>query len=176
MKKNLTSQENVAKADFLLETLDIPTLEASHKNEENSGSLLKELEEAEQELLIEKRQIIDMLVKWQSMFDSIADKKSRLMEHIKTEQISNQLNSESTKKQNSENKPSHKLFSVVTRGDSWDGLVFTVIAENDAWAENLVHQWLDSNGRKDQKIDKVMALVSRDVRGIFAVGAKLLDA
>jgi hypothetical protein len=39
----------------------------------------------------------------------------------------------------------------------------------------LVHQWLNCNGRENHKIDKVMALVSRDVRGIITVGAKLLD-
>jgi hypothetical protein len=68
------------------------------------------------------------------------------------------------------------LFSVVTWGSSsTDGLVFTVMAESEVWAEELVRQWLNCNGRENHKIDKVMALVSRDVRGIITVGAKLLD-
>ena len=69
----------------------------------------------------------------------------------------------------------HKLFSIVTYSSGWDGLVFTVIAENDIWAKELVYQWLEANGRKNHKIDKVTALVSQDVRGIVNIGAKLLD-
>jgi hypothetical protein len=71
---------------------------------------------------------------------------------------------------------SYKLFSVVTWGSSWrDGLVFTVMAENESWAEEMVRQWLVSNGKKNHKIDKVMALVSQDVRAIVNVGAILPD-
>jgi hypothetical protein len=164
--------------------IKIPTFDLTSTNKENPASLLDELTEMEQQLLIEKKQIISTLVKWQSMFDTVTDKKSRLLEHIKKEHSSKQKNSEKAKKQNdksveqhnSESLSSHKLFSVVTRGPSWDGLVFAVMAENDAWAQDLVRQWLDSNGRTDQEIDRVMALVSRDVRGIVNVGAKLLNA
>ena len=81
----------------------------------------------------------------------------------------------SFKQQNNEKEVDHKLFSVVTHGSGWDCLVFTVIAENDVWAKDLVCQWLEANGRKNHKIDKITALVSRDVRGIVNVGATLLD-
>jgi hypothetical protein len=53
--------------------------------------------------------------------------------------------------------------------------VFTVMAENNVWAEEMVRQWLNSNGRENYKIDKVMAVVSQDVRAIVNVGAKLSE-
>lgn len=167
MKKNPTSQENIVKADPLLEALKIQTLEAASTNEENSISELEELEKIGKQFLIEKRQLLDTLDQWQSKFNSITDKKSHLLADTEKNL--------SYKQQNSENEASHKLFSVATWGPSWDGLVFTVMAENEVWAEELVRQWLDSNGRENHKIDKVMALVSRDVRAIVNVGAKLLD-
>ena len=69
---------------------------------------------------------------------------------------------------------SYNLFSIVAYGSSWmDELVFTVLAENDVWAAEIVRQWLNSNGRENYKIDKVRAIVSRDVRAIVNVGAKL---
>lgn len=69
-----------------------------------------------------------------------------------------------------------ELFSIETWGSGWtDRLVFTVMAENDVWAEEIARQWLNSNGRENRRIDKVLALVSRDVRAVVNVGAKLLD-
>ncbi|KON32355.1 MAG: hypothetical protein AC479_07565 [miscellaneous Crenarchaeota group-6 archaeon AD8-1] len=129
--------------------------------------MLEELKEMEQKLLNEKRQIISTLVKWQSVFDNITNKKNHLLNHINKEN--------SIKQQKTEKEGNHKLFSIVTYSSGWDGLVFTVIAENDIWAKDLVCQWLESNRRKNHKIDKVTALVSQDVRGIVNVGAKLLD-
>jgi hypothetical protein len=38
-----------------------------------------------------------------------------------------------------------------------------------------VRQWLDSNERETDKIDKIQAIVSRNVRAIVNVGSKLLD-
>ena len=167
MEKKLKSQ-NIENGNSLFEAFEIPALDVACANEEDSISLLERLEKAEQQLLDGKRQIINTLVKWESMFDSIADKKRQLLACAEKERSSRQ--------QNSEEEPSHKFFSIVTWGSSWmDGLVFTVMAENDAWAEELVRQWLNSNGRENHRIDKVMALVSRDVRGILNVGAKLLD-
>ena len=70
--------------------------------------------------------------------------------------------------------PSRKMFSIAAYGSSWtDELVFTVLAENDVWAEDIVRQWLNSNGKENYKIDKVQAIVSRNVRAIVNVGAKL---
>jgi hypothetical protein len=168
MKKNRTSQKNIDRVDPLLEALKIQTLEVTPANKEKPVSELEELEETEKQLLVEKRQLIDSLDQWQSKFKSITDKKSRLLVEMEKNL--------SSKQQNSENESCYKLFSIVTWGPSWmDGLVFTVIAENDAWAEELVREWLNSNRRENHKIDKVMALVSRDVRAIVNVGAKLLD-
>jgi hypothetical protein len=167
MKRKLESQ-NIENGNSLFEAPEIPTLDAACANEEDSVSFSERLEKVEQQLLVGKRQIIDTFVKWQSMFESIANKKRRLLECVEQEQSSGQ--------QNSEKESCHKLFSIVTWGPSWmDGLVFTVMAENNVWAKELVRQWLNSNGRENHRIDKVMALVSRDVRGILNVGAKLLD-
>ena len=174
MKKKLPSK-NIENEKSLQEAFEIPTIDVTCMNKENAISMLDELEEIEKQLLVEKRQIIGTLVKWQSMFDSITDKRSRIMKIMERNHSSKQQNDEEPKKQNSETDSGYKLFSVVTWGPSWDGLVFTVMAENDAWAEELVRQWLNSNGRENHKIDKIMALVSRDLRAIVNIGAKLLD-
>jgi hypothetical protein len=55
-------------------------------------------------------------------------------------------------------------------------MVFTVMAENHVWAEYIVRQWLDSNDREMDKIDKGYAILSRDVRAIVSLGSKLLDS
>jgi hypothetical protein len=133
-------------------------------NELKLSSVLEKLEEIEKQLLIQKRQLLVTLDKWQSMFDRVTDKKSRLLALMEQKVLSEQ--------QKSENKSSHKIFSVVASGPSRDKLVFTVMAENYAWAEEMVLQWLNSNGREDHKIEKVMALVSQDVRAVVNVGAK----
>ena len=174
MKKKSPSK-NIENEKSLQEAFEIPTIDVTCTNKENAISMLDELEEIEKQLLVEKRQIIGTLVKWQSMFDSITDKKSRIMKIMEQNRSSKPQNDEEPKQQNSETDSDYKLFSVVTWGPSWDGLVFTVMAENDAWAEELVRQWLNSNGRENHKIDKIMALVSRDLRAIVNIGAKLLD-
>ena len=174
MKKKSPSK-NTENEKALQEAFEIPTIDVTCTNEENVIPMLDELEQIEKQLLVEKRQIIGTLVKWQSMFDSIADKRSRIMKIMEQNHSSKQQNGEEPKQRNSETNSGYRLFSVVTWGPSWDGLVFTVMAENDAWAEELVRQWLNSNGRENHKIDKIMALVSRDVRAIVNVGSKLLD-
>ena len=174
MKKKSPSK-NIENEESLQEAFEIPTIDVTCTNKENAISMLDELEEIEKQLLVEKRQIIGTLVKWQSMFDSITNKRSRIMKIMEQNRSSRQQNDEEPKQQNSETDSGYKLFSVVTWGPSWDGLVFTVMAENDAWAEELVRQWLNSNGRENHKIDKIMALVSRDLRAIVNIGAKLLD-
>lgn len=182
MKKKAVSQ-NIQNNGAVQETLEIPTIDATCTDEDNSVSLLEELSEIEQQLLVEKRQIIGTLVKWQTMFDGVTDNKRRLMSVVEEKRLSKQESGEKAEEQDGEGsaKPSSEdesrcmLFSVISWGPSWDGLVFTVMAENNTWAEELVREWLDSNGRENHKIDKVMALVSRDARGIVNVGAKLLD-
>lgn len=146
----------------------VPTPHPSYAIEGDSSSELYSLKMEEQKLLVAKKQLIEALDQLQLKSDIITDNKSRLLAEMERNIISEQ--------QSQKSESGHKLFSVVTWGSSWtDGLVFTVMAENDVWAEELVRQWLESNGRKNHKIDKVMALVSRDVRAIVNVGAKLLD-
>jgi hypothetical protein len=164
---NLTIQEINHREDPVLATLKLKTLKSKHENKEDSVSMLEPLERIEEQLLIEKRQIIDTLVKWQHIFDRVTDKKSRLLT-FKEKKLS-------LEQQKSEGKANY-LFSVVTHGSSsWDVLKFTVLAENDIWAKELVRQWLNSNGRENHKIDKVMAVISQDIRAIVNVGAKIFD-
>ena len=147
----------------------VPIPRHSHVIDEDFVAEIDSFKEEEQKLLVEKNRLLDALDQLQIKSDGIADKKHRLLAKMEKNNLS--------KLQNSESKSSHMLFSVVTWGSSWtDGLVFTVMAESEVWAEELVRQWLSSNGRVNHKIDKVMALVSRDVRGIINVGAILLDA
>ena len=140
----------------------------SHAIEEDLISELDSFKKQEQQLLVEKRKLLDALNQLQIKSENIQDRKSNLLAKMEKNVLS--------ELQNSESKSRHMLFSVVTWGSSWtDGLVFTVIAESEVWAEELVRGWLSSNGRKNHKIDKVMALVSQNTRGIINVGAKLLD-
>ncbi len=88
-----------------------------------------------------------------------------------------QLNNKGRNSQNqSPEKSAHRLFVIETSGPKFnDGMVFTVMAENHVWAEYLVRQWLDSNDREIDKIDKGYAILSRDVRAIVSLGSKILD-
>jgi len=156
--------KNTAQIDAIL----FPMPHCSDTIEKNSHFQLDSLKKEEQKLLVQKRQLLDTIDELQSRFDDISDKKSRLLVEMERNLIS--------KHQNDESRSRYMLFSVFTWGTSWtDGLVFTVMAETEVWAEELVREWLCSNGRENHKIDKVMALVSRDTRGIINVGAKLLD-
>jgi hypothetical protein len=106
----------------------VPTTRHSYVIEENSLSELDSLKKEEQKLLVVLYQLLDTLDQLQSKFDSITDRKSRLLASMEKNLLS--------KQQNSEGESSHMLFSVVTWGPSWmDGLVFTVMAENEVWAE-----------------------------------------
>jgi len=168
-KKSQKLQKNNENAASSLNTLVIQAADETCVNEENLLAELDSLKEEEKQLLIEKRQVLDTLDQLQSKLDSIADKKSRFMAEMEK--------TLSAKQQKSENESNHKLFSIITYGSSWtDGLVFTVMAENDVWAKEIVRQWLNSNGRENHRIDKVLGLLSRDVRAIVNVGAKLLAA
>jgi hypothetical protein len=142
--------------------------QTSHVTEENFTSELDSLNKEERKLRFETKQLLNTVDQLLCKFDAVYDRKSRLLASMEKNLLS--------KQQNGKSRSRHKLFSVVTWGSSWrDGLVFTVMAENEVWAEELVRQWLVSNGRKNHKIDKVMALVSQDVRAIVNVGAILLD-
>lgn len=88
------------------------------------------------------------------------------------------LNNKSNSPQSEKSKKSVLgLYVIETSGPSFDdGMVFTVMAENHVWAEYIVRQWLDSNDREMDKIDKGYAILSRDVRAIVSLGSKLLDS
>lgn len=146
----------------------VPTTSHSHAIEENSLSELDSLKKEIQKLLVEKKQLLDTLDQLQLKSSIIADKKCRFLAEIEKNIVS--------ERQNRKGNSRHMVFSIVTWGSSWtDGLVFTVVAESEVWAEELVRQWLHSNGRGNHRIDKVMGLVSQDVRAIVNVGAILLD-
>lgn len=150
------------------DALAIQATDSTRINEENFLCEIDSLKEEERQLLIERKRLIEDFDRLQVKFDNIFDRKSRIIEELEKKL--------SSKQQETENNANHILFSVVTYGSSWtDKLVFTVLAENDVWAEEIVRQWLNSNGRENHRIDKVLAVVSRDVRGIVNVGAKLLD-
>jgi len=166
----LPSKKNCENADSIRDDHIARITDENFANEENSVSELDLLKEEEKQLkkqlLIETRQLLNNLDQLQSKFDIIAHKKSRLL--AKMEKIF------ASEKQTSMRESSYRLFSIVTRGASWtDGLVFTVMAENDFWAKEVVCQWLNSNGREYHRIDKVLALGSKDVRAIVNVGAIL---
>ncbi len=136
--------------------------------EEISICELESLKEIERQFLTEKKQLLDTLDQLQSKFNFAYDKRSRLLTKLEKNLAS--------KQKKSTHESNHNLFSIITWGPSWmDGLVFTVMAENDVWAKELVRQWLNSNGRENHRIDKVLGLASQDVRAIVNVGAVLLD-
>jgi hypothetical protein len=128
---------------------------------ENPLSSLEELKEQE-------KQLLDSLDQVQLQYDCVSDKRGRLLmaleKNVKTSQIEGRK------------ELILKLFAIETSGSKFtDGMVFTVMAEDHVWAEDMVRQWLDSNERETDKIDKIQAIVSRNVRAIVNVGSKLLD-
>ncbi len=160
--------KKINKAFPHLDSNKVPIPHHSEAIEEEVISELDSFREQEQRLRVEKKQLMDALDQLQLKSDDLADKKNRFLDRMEKDILS--------KLEKSECRSRHMLFSVFTCGSSWtDGLVFTVMAESEVWAEYLVRGWLSSNGRENHKIDKVMALVSRDTRGIINVGASLLD-
>ncbi len=149
-----------------------PAIDEIIENREDQRSVqdsflaLHDLKEEEKVLLTEITRLKRILDQIQLKCLRITQDKNRL----ETEQEKN------PSKRNGMNVNNFMLFLVETWGDSWaDGLVFTVMADNDTWAKEIVQQWLNSNGRENHKIDKVQALVSQNIRAVVNVGAKLLD-
>lgn len=170
IKKSRKLLKNNDNADSLPEPLITQATDRTWVNKENILAELDSLTEEEKQLRIAKRKLLEsareIADRLKLKSDNIAARKSRLMAEMEK--------TRSSKQHKSENKSDNRLFSIETWGSAWnDGLVFTVIAENDVWAEEIVRQWLNSNGRENHKIDKVMALVSRDVRAVVNVGARL---
>jgi len=129
---------------------------------------LEELKEREKQLLIQKKQLLDSLDQVQLQQDCVADKKGRLLMALEKNLQISQVESRK--------ESILKLFAIETSGSKFtDGMVFTVMAEDHVWAEDMVRQWLDSNERETDKIDKIQAIMSRNVRAIVNVGSKLLD-
>ena len=153
---------------FPIDPAIVPIPRHSHVIDEDFVSELDSIKEEERKLLVEKKQLLYALDQLCLECDNIAYKKRRVLAEMERSILS--------KLESCYGRSGYMLFSVVTWGSSsTDGLVFTVMAESEVWAEELVHQWLNCNGRENHKIDKVMALISRDVRGIINVGAILLD-
>ena len=168
MKDNSSSLKKTKNIDSLGNSLIVATTCNLCRNNKVYISELDSLEKEEQRLLVQRKHLLDTLDELQSKFEVVSDKKRHLLAEMERNIVS--------KQQNTVSESSYKLFSIITWGSSWtDGLVFTVLAENDVWAKEVVRQWLNSNGRENHRIDKVMALVSRDVRAIVNVGAQLLD-
>jgi len=140
-----------------------------YEDEENSLSALEAIKEEERQLEAEKKQLIETLKQLQLKSTAIADKKNHLIEEMKK--------TLSLKQRKNENESALTLFQIETGGSSFnDGLVFTVMAEDNVWAEGLVREWLQCYGKDTDKIDKIRAVVSSDVRAIINVGTKLLTA
>jgi len=140
-----------------------------HEAEENSLSALEAIKEEERQLEAEKKQLIETLKQVQLKSDAVADKKNHLIEEMEK--------TVSLKQQKNENEAALTLFQIETSGSSFnDSLVFTVMAEDHVWAEGLVREWLQCYGKDTDKIDKIRAVVSSDVRAIINVGTKLMTA
>ena len=118
-------------------------------------------------LLIELKRQTEILDQLQLKISRIIDQRRRMVVELE-DGVS------STQERNCDS--NFKLFSVETWGSAWtDGLVFTVMADNEVWAKHVVRVWLKANGREDHRIDKIRALVSNDLRAVINVGSKLLD-
>lgn len=128
--------------------------------------LKKKEKQIKKEFLFQTRQLVDTLCGLQFKFDTITEKKNQVLARMEQDLA--------PKQQKRAEESSHRVFSVMTGGRSWkDGLLFTVLAENDVWAKKLVRQWLDSNGREYHRIEKVLGVVSQEVTAIVNVGTVL---
>jgi hypothetical protein len=168
-KSRKVQDENEDKANSLQA---VPVIDATGEKfvaEETSLSVLEAIKEEERQLAAEKRQLTETLEQLQLKSDAIADRKSHLLEEMEK--------NVSFKQQKNDKEPVLQLFQIETGGSSFnDGLVFTVTAEDNVWAEGLVREWLQCYGKETDKVDKIRAVVSRDVRAIINVGTKLLTA
>jgi hypothetical protein len=139
--------------------------------EDNNGELpasLLELKKQEEQLLNEEKKLLNSLDDLRLQRDRVAEERNRLIADAEKRFIS--LQSQDLKSS------THKLFVIETSGSKFtDGMVFTVLAEDHVWAEYMVRQWLDSNDRELDKIDKGHEIMSHDVRAIISLGAKPLD-
>ena len=165
-------QRRKEKADSLRQALDSQVTDQSPMSEEGSFSKLDPLKEEVKQLkrhfLFKTNQVVDNLDELQSMCITVTEKRNRVLAEVEKSHMS--------KQQKRAEKSSHKVFSVVSCGHAWnDELVFTVLAENEVWAKEIVRQWLDYNGREHHRIDKVLGLVSENVRAVVNVGAVLQD-
>jgi hypothetical protein len=150
---------------------DLPMVNAvaeDQPDKENSHVSLEGLKEQEDLLLDAQKQSLGSLGEVQVQFSRFAEERGRFLAAMEKDFSSLQ--------DKGQEEMVLKLFLIESSGSKFtDGLVFTVMAEDHVWAENMVRQWLDSNGRETDKIDKVQAVVSRDVRAIVGLGSKLLD-
>jgi chromosome segregation ATPase len=144
------------------------TLTSSEDNDEELPASLSELKKQEEQLLDEEKKLLNSLDDLRVQRDRVAEERNRLIANAEKRFLSSQG-------QNLKG-PNHRLFVIETSGSKFtDGMVFTVLAEDHVWAEYMVRQWLDSNDRELDKIDKGHEIMSHDVRAIISLGAKPLD-
>jgi len=150
---------------------DLPMVNAVSEDHVSKGSShvsLEGLKEQDTLLLAAEKQFLGSLTDVQVQLGRFAEERGRLLAALAKSSASSQ--------DNDHKESSLRLFLIESSGSKFtDGLVFTVMAEDRVWAEDMVRQWLDSNGRETDKIDKVQAIVSRNVRAIVGLGSKLLD-
>jgi len=153
--------------DETTESLPLSPRKEEYTSTGEATLALEDLKNKEEVILVELRRQSEILGQLQLRISEVTEQRRRLMM-----EVGDQLSSEQNCKINS----NFRLFSVETWGSAWtDGLVFTVMAENEVWAKHIVREWLNSNGRKNHRIDKIQALISNDLRAVVNVGTKLLD-
>ena len=153
--------------DDTTESSPLPLGKEEYTSTREAFLALEDLKNKEEGLLVELRRQRKILGQLQLRISEVTEQRRRLMM-----EVGDQLCSTENCKINSD----FKLFSVETWGSAWtDGLVFTVMAENEVWAKHIVREWLKSNGRENHRIDKIQALVSNNLRAVVNVGTKLLD-
>jgi len=172
MKRSLRVQRRKEKMDSLHQDLGVQMTDGSSFRESDPfselDSLKEEIKQLKMHFLFKTKQVVDTLDKLQSMCNTVTEERNRVSAKKEKGLM--------PKQQKRAEGSCHKVFSVVTWGHAWnDGLVFTVLAENEVWAKEFVRQWLDSNGREHHRIDKVLGLLSQNVRAVVNVGAVLQD-
>ena len=150
---------------------DLPMVNAingDHVSKESSQVSLDSLKEQDNLLSAAEKQFLGNLVDVQIQLGRFAEERGQLLATMEKNLASSQGNDHK--------EAALRLFLIESSGSKFtDGLVFTVMAEDRVWAEDMVRQWLDSNGRETDKIDKVQAIVSHNVRAIVGLGSKLFD-
>jgi hypothetical protein len=167
-RKLPNKQKRKTNQKYCVDTRPQPPTSKEDVSNEELILAMAELKKKEKSLMIE-------LKLQRKIYDRLMQKISTIIEQGRL--LTTVLEKKLSLKQDDVKGSRYRLFTVETWGTaSTDGLVFTVMAENEVWAKYIVRQWLDSNGRENHRIDKIYALESNDMREVVNVGAKLIDA